>query len=100
MYTSGGYAELTETELSLPLNPKDVDGEPRDSVVLDRNMEPEHRTAMARTPEWKLVMTETRGPELYRMNGGATESRNLAHEPEHAGVRRKLESKLGAWWKW
>ena len=100
MYTSGGYAEMTETELNLPLNPKDVDGEPRHSQVLNRNMEPEHRTAMARTPEWKLVMTETRGPELYRMNGGVTESRNLAHESGHAGVRRRLESKLGAWWKW
>ena len=100
MYTSGGYAELTGNELNLPLNPTDVKGKPRHSQVLDRNMEPEHRTAMARTPEWKLVMTETRGPELYRMNGGVTESRNLAGERAHAGVRRKLESKLEAWWKW
>ncbi len=100
MFTSGGYAELTETELNPPLNPKDVDGEPRHSQVLDRNMEPEHRTAMVRTDEWKLVMTETRGPELYRMNDSVTESRNLAREKAHAGVRRKLERQLSGWWKW
>ena len=100
MFTSGGYGELTETERNLPLNPKDVKGTPRHTQVMNRNMEPEHRTAMARNEEWKLVMTETRGPELYRMNGGVTESRNLADESAHAGVRRKLESQLTGWWKW
>ena len=99
-YTSAGYGELGETELNLPLNPREVKGEPRHSVVMDRNMEPENRTAMARTAEWKLVMTETRGPELYRMDGGVTESRNMANEPAHADVRRKLEGKLADWWAW
>jgi choline-sulfatase len=100
IFTSAGYGELSEAELNLPLNPKDLKAEPRHSIVMDQNMNPQHRTAMARTAEWKLVMTETRGPELYRLNGGVTESRNMADDSAHADVRRKLESKLTNWWKW
>jgi arylsulfatase A-like enzyme len=100
IFTSAGYGELTDAELHLPLNPSDPKATPRHTLVMNRNMNPDHRTAMARTAEWKLVMTETRGPELYRLDGGVTESRNLAAEPAHAEVRRKLESKLTSWWKW
>ena len=100
IFTSAGYGELTEAELTLPMNPKDAKADPRHSIVMDQNMRPDNRTAMARTAEWKLVMTESRGPELYHVNGGVTESRNMAGEAAHAGVRRKLEAKLGSWWKW
>ena len=67
---------------------------------MNRNMTPEHRTAMVRTPEWKLVMTESRGPELYRVDGGVVERENVADRSEHAGVRRGLEKRLAKWWEW
>jgi hypothetical protein len=60
----------------------------------------EYRTSMIRTPEWKLVMTESRGPELYHMDGGVVEQRNVAGKTEHAAVRAKLEKQLTQWWEW
>jgi arylsulfatase A-like enzyme len=100
IFTSAGYGELGAEQLNLPLNPKKADAVPRHTQVMNRNMTVEHRTSMIRTPEWKLVMTESRGPELYYMDGGVVEQRNVADKTEHAGVRAGLEKQLTGWWKW
>ena len=55
---------------------------------------------MIRTWEWKLLLSESRPPELYRMNGGWIERKNVADEKENAGVRRDLETQLTRWWQW
>ena len=55
---------------------------------------------MIREGEWKLILNETRGPELYQLKGRAHEERNVAEEKASAGVRRDLESKLRKWWTW
>jgi hypothetical protein len=63
-------------------------------------MNERHRLKMARTQEWKLILSETRGPELYHMNGGVVEKKNIADQKAQAGIRRDMESKLTNWWKW
>ncbi len=100
IFTSAGYGEMTDDVFNLPRNPSDEDATPRHSQALDQNMEPDHRTSMLRTQEWKLIMNENRGPELYHMNGGVVESANLADRPEHKRVRASLENSLGGWWSW
>jgi choline-sulfatase len=100
VFTSAGYGELGAEQLNLPLNPGVADAVPRHTQVMNRNMTVEHRTAMIRTPEWKLVLTESRGPELFHMNGGVVERRNVAGKTEHAGVRASLEKQLTHWWQW
>ncbi len=55
---------------------------------------------MARTQEWKLILSESRPTELYRMNGGWVERQNVAERPEYGSVRRDLEQRLHAFWRW
>lgn len=100
VFTSAGYGELSEATKNLPLDPRDKNAVPRHTQVLQESMNPEHRCAMIRTAEWKLVRNESRGPELYHMNGGVVEKTNVADRREHSGVRRDLERKLAAWWRW
>lgn len=55
---------------------------------------------MARTNEWKLILNETRPPELYHMAGGWIERENVAGEREHRKVRQSLEQNIGEVWRW
>ena len=100
IFTSAGYGELTDAQLNLPLNPREVDATPRHTQVMNQNMNVAHRTSMIRTPEWKLVLSETREPELFAMRGGVVERRNMAGEKQHSGARSELEKQLTRWWHW
>jgi len=60
----------------------------------------ENRTAMARTNDWKLILNESRPPELYRVAGGWIERENIAGKREHQQVRRSLEQKIRQVWRW
>jgi hypothetical protein len=55
---------------------------------------------MARTKEWKLILNESRPPELYRMNGGWIELENIANDPAHAEILESLKNKIEETWKW
>jgi len=55
---------------------------------------------MVRTSQWKLILNETRPPELYKMADGWTERENLAEKRDFRGVRRSLEAKIRDVWKW
>lgn len=100
IFTSAGYDELTDIQRNIPLDPADKDAVPRHTQVMKKNMNQRYKTSMVRTPEWKLVMTESRGPELYKLDGGVGETENLAHGKQHAAVRAKLEKELDGFWKW
>ncbi|UCH61777.1 MAG: sulfatase-like hydrolase/transferase [Fidelibacterota bacterium] len=60
----------------------------------------ENRTAMARTNGWKLILSETRPPELYHMAGGWIERENVASKREHRKVLKSLEQKIRDVWSW
>jgi len=98
--TSAAYGELprelVETNRLRSADP----ALPLHTLVEDASDEPQHRQSMIRTSEWKLILSESRPQELYRMNGGWTEPQNLAGANEHTGVRRDLEKRLTQWWRW
>lgn len=95
IYTSAAYGRIKFDKLS----------EGQDEIalhtrVLKHGMTPTHRTSMARTKDWKLILNEEGPPELYRMNGGHIEPANAAGRNEYADTRRGLEKGLSQWWKW
>jgi arylsulfatase A-like enzyme len=98
--TSAGYGELprelVETNRLQSADP----ALPLHSLVEDLSDKFQHRQAMIRTLEWKLILSESRPPELYRMNGGWVERKNVADDTEYAGVRGDLEKHLSGWWRW
>ena len=73
---------------------------PRHTQKMNLNMRPDHRMMMARSLEWKLIVNENRGPELYKMNGGWAERENVAERREFAAVRESMEKRLRQWWTW
>jgi arylsulfatase A-like enzyme len=94
VFTSAAYGEIDFNELA-----KSGDT-PLHTRVLDFSMNPRYRTSVVRTAEWKLVLSESRPPELFHMNGGRIETANVAEQREFAGVRQGLEKQLTQWWKW
>jgi arylsulfatase A-like enzyme len=50
---------------------------------------------MVRTPEWKYTRRFPDGPdELYDLTSDAGERHNLANQPKHAGIQKRLAKKL------
>ena len=94
-YASAGYGELDAAKLKA-----DTGKDALHTRVFDQEMQETNRTAMIREGEWKLILSETRGPELYHLPGRTHEVKNLAEDKASAGVRRDLESKLRKWWAW
>ena len=68
--------------------------------VENRTWQDKSRTIMARTREWKLILSETRPPELYNMDDGWVEKENVVDRGEFAAVRRMLEARLHSLWRW
>jgi choline-sulfatase len=100
IYTSAGYGEwpreLIETNRLRGADP----AVPLHTLVEDGSDQPQYRQSMIRTREWKILLSESRPPEFYQMNGGWVERKNLAGDKEYAGVRNTLESRLTRWWQW
>jgi hypothetical protein len=55
---------------------------------------------MARTRDGKLILNETRPPELYHMAGGWIEKENVADDPAYSDVLRTLKARIGEVWTW
>jgi len=94
-YASAGYGEIDPEELKR--------GEGQDALhsrVFQQHMQATYKTAMIREGDWKLILNETREPELYHLPGSAHETRNVADEKANATRRRNLEKKLLRWWAW
>ena len=60
----------------------------------------QHRTVMARTRNWKLILSESHEPELYRMDGGHFETENLYGQEQYNQIAEELEQKIQANWQW
>ncbi len=100
IFTSAGYGEwpreLIETNRLSSADPE----LPLHTLVEDASDELQYRQSMTRNRDWKLLLSESRPPELYRMDGGWIERKNLAGDKEYAGIRRDLEMSLTRWWHW
>jgi hypothetical protein len=100
IFTSAGYGELSKEVLDENSKLHETSDLPLHTRVMNENVRAAHRTSVVRTREWKLILSETREPELYRMNGGYVERENVAAGASAAQVRRGLEQRLRQWWKW
>ncbi len=101
IYTSAGYSDVAASTLPPDLSPDDVADKPRHTKVLSPTMDVSYRTKMIRSKEWKLILSESEPPELYRIaESRPWERANLADSKQHAGVRREMEQRLAQWWSW
>lgn len=58
----------------------------------------EQATLMIRNREWKMILNESRKPELYHMNDQHTETRNVVDDPGVQNIRKKLKAELVKVW--
>ena len=100
IFTSAGYGELSKDVLDEMSKLHETSELPLHTRVMNENVRPEHRNSVVRTREWKMILSETRAPELYRMNGAWVERENIADNAQWAEVRRGLEQRLRQWWQW
>jgi len=100
IFTSAGYGEwpreLVETNRLQSANPES----PLHTLVEDGSDVLQHRQSMIQTRKWKFIMSGSRPPELYHLNGAWAEVANVAERKEFASIRRDLEQRLTAWWRW
>ena len=73
---------------------------PLHSLAEEESGDSTNRYSMVRTHEWNFRLSESRPPELYRMNDGRIERENVAGKAEHVAVRRDMEQRLRAFWRW
>jgi|GEM_PF-899050 len=96
---TAAYSDLPENYFENPEKPYDTSsGVPFHSRVEKLTWKPEHRTAMARTKDWKLILSESQPAELYHMNGGTIERENVADDSRYAEVLKKLKAEIQSKW--
>ncbi|MCP4639486.1 MAG: sulfatase-like hydrolase/transferase [bacterium] len=101
VFASAAYGDLPDTEFALIAKPEDpIKTPPLHTQVMDAGCEATHRTAMARTSDWKLILNENDSPELYHMGGGTVERKNIVGDSGTRSVRRRLEKEIRSIWKW
>ncbi len=100
VFASAGYSSVDLNIVDPSIDLTDKDNTPLHSRVLDQSGKPDYKTVMIRTNEWKLILNETEPPELYHMDGGWIERKNMAEKKEFASVRKSLGKKIETVWKW
>lgn len=101
IFAAAAYSDLPEDYWDHPepyYNPES--SLPFHTRVENLTWKPEFRTAMVRTLDWKLLISETHAPELYHMKGGHKEKENLYGHPEYVDIAEKLKQKLQSHWAW
>lgn len=97
--STAGYSDLPENYFKNPEKPYDEKVEkPFHSRIEQLTWKPEQRMAMARTKDWKLILSESQPAELYYLNGGTTERENVIDDPRHAEIVKKLTAKIAEKW--
>lgn len=100
IFTSASYGELPREVVEKHTHSSEDPETPLHSLAEENSSDSKNRYAMIRNHEWKFLRSESRPPELYRMNDGWVERENLAERSEYASVRRDLEQRLHAFWRW
>ena len=100
IFTSAGYGEWP-SELIETNRLRSADSDlPLHTLVEDASDEFQYRQSTIRSWDWKLLMSESRPPELYHMRGGWIERENAFNDKTYAATRRDLEKRLTEWWRW
>lgn len=95
IYASAAYSDLPKDYFAHP-QPYFA---PESEVPLHTRIErltwvPEHKTVMVRTKDWKLIKSETRPSELYRMTMGRGETENVYDKKENTKIIKLLTEKI------
>lgn len=101
VYASAVYGDLPERYWENPepyFNPdSDVPFHSRVEIITWTS---QYRTVMARTRNWKLILSESQKPELYKMDGGHVEKENLYGKSQYKMISQRLEQNIKANWQW
>ena len=101
VFASAAYSDLPPNYFDKPEPAYEPDSDvPFHTRVENLTWKAENKTAMARTSQWKLILNESRPPELYKMADGWIEKENLADKRAFRKVRKALETKIQNVWKW
>jgi hypothetical protein len=101
VYASAVYGDLPEEYWEHPEPYFNPDSPlPFHTRVENLTWIPQYRTAMARTRNWKLIISESHEPELYHMDGGHIERQNLYGQDQYREIFEKLEQKIKDHWDW
>ena len=91
VFAAASYSDLPQNYWDHPEpyfnNKSDV---PFHSRIENLTWRDEHKTTMVRNRNWKLIMSETRDPELYHMNGGHIERLNLYNDARYASQKEHM----------
>jgi len=95
VFASASYSDLPDGYWDNPepyFNPdSDVPFHTRVERITWNN---EHHTVMARNRNWKLILSETHEPELYKMDGDHIERQNLYGQSQYQHKFKELEQKI------
>lgn len=75
----------------------EIDYSGRDARLLLDLPPEECRAYMIRTAQWKYILHESFGPQLYDLVGDPHEFRDLGHDPAYAPIRADLHEQLFRW---
>ena len=95
VFGAAAYSKLPEDYWDNPepyYNPNSE--KPFHTRVEDLTWESEEKTAMARTKNWKLIVSESDKPELYFMNDKNVERENLFGKASYKEVFQELKGEI------
>jgi len=102
VFAEAGYNELPPDYFQSPeqpfFNPPSDDETPFHTRIFDIIFEPVYHTVMARTKDWKLILSETGPAELYHLGGGWTENPNIVEDPANTAVLKSLRNQIESIW--
>ncbi len=97
LFTTAAYGDVSDDIVNPSIHLEDEDDTPLHTRVMSQGMLPNHDIQMIRTKEWKLILNESDPPELYHLNGGFIEERNVIDEKQYTNTRKQLEKELLTW---
>ena len=104
IFASAGYTAIPPEYFDSPETPYysslPESVRPFHSRILGLQTMPTSRTIMARTRDWKLILSETHPPELFYMDEGWTEGYNMAADTQYTDVFNRLTKEAEGVWHW
>ena len=97
VFASASYSDLPENYWDNPEPYFKPDSDiPLHSRIENLTWNDKYQTVMMRDRNWKLILSETREPELYKMDGKCIETQNLYGQSQFQPKFIELEKKINA----
>lgn len=95
LFTTSAYGQVAP--VVDPSRFPDGDDTPLHTRVMRQSMNPQFETRMIRTKDYKLIVNDGDSEELYALDGGVGEQRNLAGAEESKDIQQQLRTRLDEW---